>query len=145
MKKTTKKKSEADDTGARAILRARFAGLGKLAAQAGDGRPLLRGLRVAQDPAADRFVVVHGGVRVEFVLLLHDRETPPTAEVECRRMDSAGPTEADALARIRFSDNGAVLESTVSELVGENINQPEGAWSIIAAVIWDAMQSGAET
>lgn len=141
MKRTVKKKNEADETGVRPILRARFAGLGKLAAQAGDGRPLLRGLRVAQDPAADRFVVVHGGVRVEFVLLLHDKEVPPTAEVECRRMDSAGATEAESMARIRFSDAGAVLESTVSELVGENINQPEGAWSIVAAVIWDAMQA----
>jgi hypothetical protein len=140
MKKTTRKK-DADETGVRAILRARFAGLGKLAAQAGDGRPLLRGLRVAQDPAADRFVVVHGGVRVEFVLLLHDKDAPPTAEVECRRMDSAGATEAEAMARIRFSDAGEVLESTVSELIGENINQPEGAWSIVAAVIWDAMQA----
>jgi hypothetical protein len=43
---------------------------------AAGGRPLLRGLCVAQDPKADRLVTVHGATRVEF-LLVHSANTEP--------------------------------------------------------------------
>jgi hypothetical protein len=69
MKKSVKKKVEVDGTGVASVMRGLFRSFAKLTEQAGDGRPLLRGLRVAHDPKADRFVVVHGGSRVEFVLL----------------------------------------------------------------------------
>jgi len=36
-----------------------------------------------------------------------------------------------------------VLESSVPELVNENIAEANGAWSIVGAVIWDAMQGPA--
>jgi hypothetical protein len=118
-----------------------FRSFAALAEQAADGRPQLRGLRVAHDPAADRFVVVHTGARVEFVLLIHGDSLPPYAEVECRRMNSSGATEETPIARFRFDDTGLVSESSVPELVGERIDQANGAWSIVAAVLWDAMQA----
>lgn len=52
MKKTARSKAEADRSGAPSVLRSQFRSFAKLAEQAGDGRPLLRGLRVAQDPTA---------------------------------------------------------------------------------------------
>jgi hypothetical protein len=139
MKRVARKKVEADATGVGAVLRGLFRSFAKLAEQAGDGRPLLRGLRVAHDPKADRFVVVHSGSRVEFVLVPHGDDQPPYAEVECRRMDSAGVTEETAIARLRFDETGVVTQSTVPELVNERIDQAPGAWSIVAAVIWDAL------
>ncbi len=139
MKRAARKKVEADATGAGAVLRSRFRSFAKLAERAGDGRPLLRGLRVAHDPKADRFVVVHSGSRVEFVLRLDGDDPPPYAEVECRRMDSAGATEETAIARLRFDEAGVVTQSTVPELVNECIDQAPGAWSIVAAVLWDAL------
>jgi hypothetical protein len=139
-KKVAKKKVDADETGVLALMRGVFRSFSKLAEQAGEGRPLLRGLRVAHDPKADRFVVVHGGSRIEFILVLHGEDQPPYAEVECRRMDSAGGTEEASIARFRFDQTGVVSQSTVAELVGERIDQAPGAWSIVAAVIWDAMQ-----
>jgi hypothetical protein len=140
MKKAVKRKVEAEG-GAASILRSLFRSFAKLAEQAGDGRPLLRGLRVAHDPTADRFVVVHSGSRVEFVLQLHGDDQPPYGEVECRRMDSAGATEKEPIASFRFNEAGVVTESTVAELVNEKIDLAPGAWSTVSAVIWSALQS----
>ena len=140
MKKAVKKKAETE-SGAASILRSLFRSFARLAEQAGDGRPLLRGLRVAHDPTADRFVVVHSGSRVEFVLQLHGDDQPPYAEVACRRMDSAGATETETIASFRFNESGVVTESTVAELVNEKIDLAPGAWSIVSAVIWSALQS----
>lgn len=67
MKRAAKKKVEEDGTGVPSVMRGLFRSLAKRAEQAGDGRPLLRGLRVARDPKADRIVVVHGESRVEFM------------------------------------------------------------------------------
>jgi len=139
VKKAAKKKAEAKTSGATSVVRSLFRSFAKLAEQAGDGRPLLRGLRVAQDPTADRIVIVHGGSRVEFVLVPGTGD-PPHAEVECRRMDSIGGTEATPIASFRFDETGNVLQSSVPELVNENISQANGAWSIVGAVIWNAMQ-----
>jgi hypothetical protein len=141
MKKAAKRKGEGDGTGVASVLRGLFRSFAKLAEQAGDGRPLLRGLRVAHDPKADRFVVVHSGSRVEFVLLLDGDSQPPSAEVECRRMDSAGATEQKKIASLRFGDTGVVSQSTVPDLVNERIDQAPGAWSIVAAVIWNALEA----
>jgi hypothetical protein len=141
-KKVAKKKVVAKGSGATSVLRSLFRSFAKLAEQAGDGRPLLRGLRVAQDPTADRIVVVHGGSRVEFVLVPGTGE-PPYAEVECRRMDTMGATEATPIASFRFDETGTVSQSSVPELVNENISQSNGAWSIVGAVIWNAMQGSA--
>jgi hypothetical protein len=140
MKKAVKRKVEAEG-GAASILRSLFQSFAKLAEQAGDGRPLLRGLRVAHDPTADRFVVVHSGSRVEFVLQVHHDDQPPYGEVECRRMDSAGATEKETIASFRFNEAGLVTESTVAELVNEKIDLAPGAWSTVSAVIWSALQS----
>jgi len=140
MKRAVKKKVETE-SGAASILRSLFRSFAKLAEQAGDGRPLLRGLRVAHDPTANRFVVVHSGSRVEFVLQVHGDDQPPYGEVECRRMDSAGATEKETIASFRFNEGGLVTESTVAELVSENIDLAPGAWSIVSAVIWSALQS----
>ncbi len=120
-------------------MRSLFRSFAKLAEQAGDGRPLLRGLRVGQDPTADRIVIVHGGSRVEFVLVPGAGD-PPYADVECRRLDSAGATEATPIASFRFDETGNVLQSSVPELVNENISQANGAWSIVGAIFWSAMQ-----
>lgn len=139
MKKAAKKKVEPEGSGTRSILRSLFRSFAKLAEQAGDGRPLLRGLRVAQDPTADRIVIVHGGTRVEFVLVLGAGDSP-YADVECRRMDSRGATEATPIASFRFNETGHVSQSSVPELVNENIAEANGAWSIVSAVIWNAME-----
>lgn len=141
MKKATKKKVEREESGTTSVLRSLFRSFAKLAEQAGDGRPLLRGLRVAQDPTADRIVVVHGGSRVEFILV-RGAGDPPYADVECRRMDSMGATEATPIASFRFDETGNVSQSSVPELVNENISQANGAWSIVSAVIWNAMEGG---
>jgi len=138
VKKAVKKRVEPDKSGTSSVLRSLFRSFAKLAEQAGDGRPLLRGLRVAQDPSADRIVVVHGGARVEFVLVPGTGE-PPYADVECRRMDSIGATEATPIASFRFDETGHVSQSSVPELVNENVSQANGAWSIVGAVVWNAM------
>ena len=138
-KKVAKKRAAAKQSPVPSTLRSQFRSFARLAEQAGDGRPLLRGLRVAQDPTADRIVIVHGGSRIEFVLVPGTGD-PPGAGVECRRMDSMGSTEATPLASFRFDETGVVLQSTVPELVNENISESNGAWSIVGAVIWDAMQ-----
>jgi hypothetical protein len=138
VKKAAKKRVEAGCEAA-SVLRRLFRSFTKLAERAGEGRPLLRGLRVGHDPAAERIVIVHGGSRVEFLLVASDGE-PAHADVECRRMEPTGVTEKDAIASIRFNATGEVLESSVPELVGENIAQANGAWSIVAAVVWKAMQ-----
>lgn len=138
MKKAAKKKVEPDKSGTSSVMRSVFRSFAKLAEQAGDGRPLLRGLRVAQDPTADRIVIVHGGSRIEFVLVLGSGDAP-YADVECRRMDSTGATEATPLASFQFNETGNVSQSSVPELVNENIAQANGAWSIVSAVVWNAM------
>ena len=139
MKKAAKKKVEPEASGTSSVKRSVFRSFAKLAEQAGDGRPLLRGLRVAQDPSADRIVIVHGGSRVEFVLILGAGDSP-YADVECRRMDSTGATEATPIASFQFNETGNVSQSSVPELVNENISQANGAWSIVGAVVWNAMQ-----
>jgi len=139
MKKVAKKKINKDETAVVAVMRGLFRSFAKLAEQSAEGRPLLRGLRVAHDPSADRFVVVHSGSRVEFVLVPYGDSQPPYAEVECRRMDSAGATEKATIACFRFNETGIVSQSTVPELINEKIDQANGAWSIVAAVIWDAL------
>jgi hypothetical protein len=141
MKKAARSKATEDKTGASSILRSLFRTFSKFAEQAGDGRPLLRGLRVAYDPKADRIVIVHGGARIEFVLRPVADTVPAHAQVECRRMDSAGKAEAEPFTRFRYDEQGVVAESNVAELVGENVAQAEGAWSIVAAVVWDALQA----
>jgi hypothetical protein len=143
MKKAAKKKVEDNGTGVLAVMRALFRTFAKLAEQAGEGRPLLRGLRVARDPKADRIVVVHGESRVEFVLAAGSEGDVPYGQIECRRMDSAGATEKAPIARFGFDSTGVVSQSTVPELVGENIAQEHGAWSVVAAVLWDALQARA--
>ncbi len=55
-------------------------------------------------------------------------------------MDSIGATEAMPIARFRFDETGNVSEASVPELVNEKISEPNGAWSIVSAVIWNAMQ-----
>jgi hypothetical protein len=140
-KRVPRKKADADETGVLAVMRGVFQSFSKLAERAGEERPLLRGLRIAHDPKADRFVVVHGGSRIEFILVLHGEGQPPFAEIECRRMDSAGVTEAASIARFRFDETGVLSESSVAELAGERIDQAPGAWRIVAAVIWDALQA----
>jgi len=137
--KKAAKKIESEESATSLAMRSLFRSFAKLAAQAGDGRPLLRGLRVAQDPTADRIVVVHGGARVEFVLVRGTGEAP-YADVECRRIDSIGATEQTPIASFRINESGNVSKSSVPELVNENISQANGAWSIVSAVIWNAMQ-----
>lgn len=139
MKKAAKKKAGVG-SGVSPTLLGLFHSFAKLAGQAGDGRPLLRGLRVAHDPSADRIVVVHGATRVEFVLAAGVGE-PPHAQVECRRMDSVGATEALTIASFQFTETGTVSQSSVPELVNENIAEANGAWSIVSAVIWSAMDA----
>src|SRR5262245_22406628 len=143
MKRVVKKKSEREGgpIGTASPLRSLFQAFAKLAEAAGDGRPQLRGLRVARDPTADRFVVVHLGVRVEFVLVNHGVGQLQDAEVECRRIDGAGVAETGLLARFRFNGDGVVSESTVPELVNERVNQAPAAWSIVAAVMWCALMT----
>jgi hypothetical protein len=141
MQKAVKKKS-AGKGATPSILRSQFHTFAKLVEQAGDGRPLLRGLRVAQDPKADRIVVVHSGARVEFTLVPIAGETA-CANVECRRIDSMGTTEAAPLATFRFDEGGNVQQASVVDLGNVNISEADGAWSLVAAVIWDAMQNPA--
>jgi len=139
MKKVVKRKGSVEDSGPRSVMRGLFRSFGKLAERAAGGRPLLRGLRVAQDPKVDRLVAVHGATRVEFLLVHSADVEPPYAEIECRRVDSAGATEPNTIACFRFNDTGVVSQSTVPELVDERIDKESGAWSIVAAVLWDAM------
>ena len=138
MKRAVKKKVEAGDSRT-SVLRSAFRSFARLAEQAGEGRPLLRGLRVAQDPTADRIVIVHGGSRVEFLLVLPGAADPLVAGVECRRIDGTGATEKTPLASFRFDETATVLQSTVPELVNEKVDEANGAWSIVAAVIWSAL------
>jgi len=58
-------------------------------------------------------------------------------------MDSAGATEQTTIARFRYDDTGVVSQSTVPELISERIDQAPGAWSIVAAVIWNALEARA--
>jgi hypothetical protein len=141
MKRVVKKKTEGQSgaSGTPSAAQGLFKSFARLAEKAGEGRPQLRGLRVATDPTADRFVVVHLGARVEFVLEIHGDSQPPDAEVACRRMDGAGVTETAPLARFRFNEAGVVTESTVPELVNERVDQTPAAWSIVAAVMWSAL------
>ena len=140
MKRVVKKKVDGQVAAGSpaSTLQGLFHSFARLAEKAGDGRPLLRGLRVARDPTADRFVVVHSGARVEFVLVPSDSQ-PPEAAVECRRMDGGGATETATIAHFRFNETGVVSESSVPELVNERIDQSPAAWSIVAAVLWSAM------
>lgn len=139
MKRVVKRKTETVETGPRSVLRGLFLSFAKLAGQAAEGKPLLRGLRVAHDPKIDRFVVVHGQSRIEFVLTPYGDAQPPYAEIACRRMDSVGATEQTPIAGFRFNETGVVTQSTVTELLDTRIDDSAGAWSIVAAVVWDAM------
>jgi hypothetical protein len=139
MKRVVKKKVDSPPS----PLQGLFHAFARLAERAGEGRPQLRGLRVARDPSADRFVVVHLGARVEFLLVIQADGEPPKAAVECRRVDGAGVTETTLLARFCFNEAGVVTESTVPELVDERVDQSPAAWSIVAAVMWCALETQA--
>lgn len=141
MKRVAKKKVEREDSGVASVMRSLFHSFAILVEQAADGRPQLRGLRVAHDPKVDRFVAVHLGARVEFVLRIDTDSVPPHAEVECRPINSAGASGEMTIAGFRFNEAGIVSESTVPELVNERLDQKTGAWSIVAAVMWNALQT----
>ncbi len=141
MKRVAKKKAESADTGGASVLRSLFRSFAMLVEQAAEGKPQLRGLRVAHDPKADRFVAVHLGARVEFLLRMDTGTVPPHAEVECRSVNSLGASAEMTIARFRFNEAGIVTESSVPELVSERLDQKTGAWSIVAAVMWDALQA----
>ena len=92
---------------------------------------------------ADPRVIVcrrHLGARVEFVLRIDSDSVPPQADVECRPINSAGAAAETTIARFRFNEAGIVSEATVPELVNERLDQKNGAWSIVAAVLWNALQ-----
>lgn len=139
MRKAAKSKVTVEETGAAKVLKSAFRTFAKLAAQAAESRPQLRGLRVATDPKMDRFVAVHLNSRVEFVLKVDREAADASATVDCFRMDSAGVSEGATIAQLRYGEAGAVLEASVPELVGERIDQSPGASSIVAAVMWNAM------
>jgi hypothetical protein len=141
MKRVAKKKVESEASGVESVMRSLFRSFAMLIEQAADGRPQLRGLRVAHDPKGDRFVAVHLGARVEFVLRIDSDSVPPQAAVECRPINSAGAAAEMTIARFRFNEAGIVSESTVPELVNERLDQKNGAWSIVAAVMWNALQA----
>ena len=141
MKRIAKKKVESETSGAESGLRSLFRSFAMLIEQAADGRPQLRGLRVAHDPKGDRFVAVHLGARVEFVLRIDSNSVPAQADVECRPINSAGAAAEMTIARFRFNEAGIVSEATVPELVNERLDQKNGAWSIVAAVLWNALQA----
>ncbi|TMH75596.1 MAG: hypothetical protein E6H52_09050 [Betaproteobacteria bacterium] len=136
MKKLPRKKAADGGTGIPSVLQVLFRSFSKLAERAAEGRPLFRGLRIAHDPGADRFVVVHAGSWIEFVLTIPGDCVPPHGEVQCRRMDTSGATELTPIARFRFNEVGVITESTVPELVSERVDQAPAAWSVVAAVLW---------
>ncbi len=136
MKKTSRKKPADGETDSTRLLRGLFQAFAKLAERAAEDRPLLRGLRIAHDPSAHRFVAAHAGSYVEFVFACPGDGVPPLGEVECRRMDTAGATETSTIARFRFKEDGSITESTVPELVDQKIDTAPAAWSLVAAVLW---------
>jgi hypothetical protein len=135
MKKAVKKKSESAAQGSARVI---FRTFTDLAEKVAAGRPLMRGARVGRDPAADRFVVVHAGSQIEFVLLLAGEQETARAEVECRRIDSSGASGSSAIARFAFDPKGVIVESSVPELMATRIDDKEGAWSVVASVMWSA-------
>ena len=141
MKRVAKKKAESPVSGGASVLRSLFRSFAMLVEQAAEGKPQLRGLRVAHDPKADRFVAVHLGARVEFLLQTDSATVPPHADVECRPVNSLGATAETCIARFRFNEAGIVTESSVPELVDVRLDQKAGAWSIVAAVMWDALHA----
>ena len=141
MKRAPKKKVESVDNGVASVMRSLFRSFTVLAERAADGKPQLRGLRVAHDPKADRFVAVHLGARVEFLLRIDSDSVPPHAQVECRPINSLGASAEITIARFRFNEAGIVIESSVPELVNERLDQKTGAWSIVAAVMWNALHA----
>jgi hypothetical protein len=143
MKKISRKKAVDGGAGDFPVLRGLFRSFAKLAERAADDRPLLRGLRVAHDPGADRFVVAHAGSYVEFVLAIPGDCAPPLGEIECRRMDTSGATEKPTIARFRFNEAGVITESTVPELAGEKIDLAAAACSVVASVLWINMHAQA--
>ena len=67
----------------------------------------------------------------------------PALAVRGRRVPangSTGATEATPIASFQFNETGNVSQSSVPELVNENISQANGAWSIVGAVVWNAMR-----
>lgn len=139
MNATRKKAVPAARPGVASTLQTRFRSFSQLAERAGEGRPLLRGLRVARDPKADRFVVVHAGARVEFAVVPAPEADPTLACVECRGIDTAGRAEANPLARFSFGEDGIIAQSTIPELANVAIDQVPAAWSVVAAVLWQNM------
>jgi hypothetical protein len=134
------KKKAASDAGSTSVLRSVFRSFAQLAEQAGNGRPLLKGLRVARDPTTERMVVVHSGARVEFLMVLPPEKDPTHAIVECRRIGGTGASETSPIATFQFDETGRVSKSTVPELIGESVIESNGAWSIVWAVVWNALQ-----
>ncbi|BAP90007.1 uncharacterized protein E1O_28760 [Burkholderiales bacterium GJ-E10] len=143
MKKVSRKKTGDSGTVISPVLRGLFRSFAKLAERAAENRPLLRGLRIAYDPGAERFVVAHAGSYVEFVLAIPGDCVPPLGEIECRPMSTAGATEESTIARFRFNEAGIITESTVPELAGQNIDVDAAAWSVVAAVCWLNMHARA--
>jgi len=141
MKKLTRKKGQDGGTAMPSVLQGLFRSFSKLAERTAEERPLLRGLRIAHDPKADRFVVVHAGSWVEFVLTIPGDCVPPHGEVQCRRMNTSGATEAATIARFRFNEEGVITESTVPEFVSERVDQIPAAWSVVAAVLWSNLHA----
>lgn len=139
--KATRKTSVSSPAGVPTPQQARFRAFSRLAERAGEGRPLLRGLRLARDPKADRFVVVHAGARVEFALAGGVGGDAGLARLECRGLDASGKAEATPLARFAFGDDGLIAQSTFPELLNEAIDQSTGAWSVVAAVLWSNMHA----
>lgn len=137
MKKTVKKKSE---SAAHASARALFRAFTDLSEKVAAARPLLRGARIGRDPSADRFVVVHAGSQIEFVLMLPDDDAAKPV-IECRRIDSSGASASSAIARFAFDERGTIVESTMPEWTGLRIDDKDGAWSVVAAVMWAAQGS----
>jgi len=78
--KAPRKKAADGGTGIPSVLQVLFRSFSKLAERAAEGRPLFRGLRIAHDPGADRFVVVHAGSWIEFVLTIPGDCVPPMAK-----------------------------------------------------------------
>jgi hypothetical protein len=136
MKKISRKKAADGPAGTSPMLQALFRTFATLAERTAENRPLLRGMRIAYDPRAARFVVAHAGSYVEFVLAVAADCVPPLGQIECRRMNTSGATEESTIARLRFDENGVITESTVPELAGQSIALADGAWSAVAAVLW---------
>src|SRR5258705_12546897 len=131
MKKLPRKKAADGGTGIPSVLQVLFRSFSKLAERAAEGRPLFRGLRIAHDPGTDRFVVVHAGSWIEFVLTILGDWVPPHGEVQCRRMDTSGTTELTKIARFLLNEVGVITYATVPEHIYERVGQSPAPWTVV--------------